>query len=246
MPEPIALDEVPGGETLFGDTADSVTPTKVLCPECDKEFMPSGINRHITMAHRGGVSNSSPGTKSKGSKVEIDIGIRWAQFQRGAALLVSFACSKCASVLVDDAEKDGAAIGQFCAKRPKLRKQVEGFLDTSDMLILVGTLGETAKTMAAHHSIGKRIGLNDFADDIAHDAHGGMQGIAQFMQSMSPEDRAQIIEQALGHMANGTGPTVPTFDDVVQPMSVPDIVMEDVPGAEPQPEVHADWTPTGA
>jgi hypothetical protein len=228
MPEPVALDELPQVEALFENVTEPDSREKVQCPECDREFLPSGIKRHITMAHRGGVGEStSTGSKGK-KKVEVDLAVSWAAFQRGAALMVSFACSKCASVLVADADKDGAAIGQFCASRPKLRKQLEGFLDTADMLILVGTLAETAKSMAAHHTIGRRIGLNDIADDISHDAShaGGMQGVAQFMQSMDPEARQQIIDGALDHMANG-GATMP--GNMEQPVTVPE----------------AEWNPSG-
>ena len=170
------------------------------------------------MTHRGGVSDSpTRSSGSKGSKVVIDVAERWAQFQRGAALMVSFACSQCASVLVTDADKDGKAIAEFCVNRPKLRKNVEKFLDTSDMLILVGTLGETARTMASHHDIGKRIGLAP-TEHTGHD-ESGMQGVAAFMASMSEEDRHAILDQAINHMANG---------------------------AEPQPEAQPDWTPSGA
>ena len=213
--EPLALDELPEAEPLFGEPADG----KVQCPECDKSFIPSGLKRHITMSHRGGVSDSAGGSTGKGkSKVVIDVAERWAQFQRGAALMVSFACSQCASVLVTDADKDGKAIAEFCVNRPKLRKNVEKFLDTSDMLILVGTLGETARTMASHHDIGRKIGLADTSEHMGHDATG-MQGVAAFMQSMSPEDRQAILDQALANMAG--------------------------PAPAPEPVMVPDWSPDG-
>lgn len=213
MPEPIALDEMPEAEPLFRD---SENPEKVQCPECDKSFLPNGLKRHVTMTHRGGVSDSATAPKGK-SKAAIDVAERWTQFQRGSALLVSFACNQCAAVLVADAEKDGKAIADFCVNRPKLRKNIEKFLDTSDMLILVGTLGETAKTMASHHAIGQRIGLSDTGEH-GHDA-SGMQGVANFMTSMSDEDRHAIMDQALNNMAGNT-----------EPIMVPEA---------------ADWSPSG-
>lgn len=218
--EPVALDEIPEAEPLFG--GDDAIDGRVQCPECDKTFKPSGLKRHITMTHRDGVSDTpSAGSKGK-SKVTIDVAQRWAEFQRGSALLISFACSQCAAVLVADAQTDGDAIAAFCTNRPKLRKNVEKFLDTSDMLILVGTLGGTARAMASHHSIGQRIGLPDESNH-SHDA-SGMQGVAQFMQSMSEEDRNAIIEGALATMANGGTP---------------------VTEAPTEPVIEEEWSPSG-
>src|SRR5579864_1981462 len=123
MPEPVALDELPGVEALFSDSGTATDPDKVQCPQCDRAFLPTGLKRHITMAHNGGVSDSTKAGTGK-KKVEIDLANSWAAFQRGAALMVSFACNQCATVLVNDADKDGQAIAQFCANRPKLRKQL--------------------------------------------------------------------------------------------------------------------------
>src|SRR5450759_1124278 len=98
MPEPIALDELPEAEPLFGsDSGDSIG--RVACPECGKTFLPTGIKRHITMSHRGGVSDTG-GTKTP--KQVVDLATRWAEFQRGSALLISFACGQCAAVWVGD------------------------------------------------------------------------------------------------------------------------------------------------
>lgn len=213
-PEPIALDELPDAAPLFGTAGSGDSIDKVQCPECDKSFLPTGIKRHITMAHRGGVSDTG-GTKSP--KTVIDMATRWAEFQRGSALLVSFACSQCAAVLVQDADTDGRAIADFCMKRPKLRKQVEQFLMASDMLILVGALGGTAQKMASHHSIGKRIGLTDTSHPGEHGQ--GMQGVAQFMKNMSEEDRNALLNGAIDHMADIT-PNEPAVTEEWSPSGV--------------------------
>jgi hypothetical protein len=223
MPEPIALDEIPDADSLFGnDTSDSVTTGKVQCPECERLFLPTGLKRHITMAHRDGVSDSSSSPK-KASKVVVDISDRWAQFQRGAALMVAFACSDCAAILVEDANEDGRAIAEFCSHRPKLRKNLETFLNASDAMILIGALGGTAKKMMEHHSIGQKIGLS--AINPEHMGHGnGMEGIAQFMQQLSEEDRNALLNDAFASMAatNGARPEP-------EPVKVPE----------------ADWSPSG-
>src|ERR1700677_4193589 len=137
MPDPVALDELPDSDGL-GDAPLGADPDtgKVPCPECDRWFLPTGIKRHITMTHRGGVSDS--GKSSAGKSKPLPLAIKWAGFQRGAALMVSFACTQCAMVLVQDADKDGQAIAAYCANRPKLTKQVNQLLDASDVMILVG------------------------------------------------------------------------------------------------------------
>jgi hypothetical protein len=210
MPEPIALDQIPDADPLFGsDKDDGTTGDKIQCPECEKSFMPSGIKRHITMAHRGGVSDGSNTSGPKQSRVVVDIAERWAQFQRGAGLMVAFGCSQCAAILVEDANTDGKAIAEFVSHKPKLRKKLETFLEASDAMILVGTLGNTAKKMAEHHSIGRKFGIGTV--NVDHVNHGsGMEGIAQFMQSLSEEDRNQLLNDAFQSMApNPTPPTTP-------------------------------------
>jgi hypothetical protein len=216
-PEPLALDEMPDAEPFvsvaeptFTDGADDLG--KVQCPECDKSFLPAGIKRHITMAHRGGISDGPTATKTSKPKSVVDIANRWAEFQRGAALMVSLACSQCAGVLVADAVTDGNAIAAFCSRKPKLKKQLETFLDSSDIIILVGALAGTAQKMAAHHSIGQRIGLGSTSTEADHThPEGSMQNIMDFMQNMDPDMRNELINSA--------------FDakQAAQPQSVPDM-----------------------
>lgn len=193
MAEPFALDDPPKADA--DDTATDVDG-KIQCPECDKHFKPSGLQRHITMAHRGGISDKPTGTPRANTKSAI-IETRWADFQRGAALLVSLACTQCANALAEDAEKDAIALAQYCQTKPKFRKQVEDFLSTADFLLLVGAFGGTAQKMVSHHSIAKRIpGITPTVNP-EHASHDPASRMMDFMSSMPPEQRHAMMDRAM-------------------------------------------------
>jgi hypothetical protein len=243
-PEMVQLDDMPDGDPGdLGADGDG----KVACPECDLRFMPTGIKRHITMTHRGGVSDGPSDPKTpKGTKSPV-LATRWKDFQLGAALLVSLACADCAKALSEDAEKDGEALAAFCISRPKLRKQIEQFLATADFMLLVGAFGGTAQKMISHHSIAKKMPLGMVKPTNAeHGAHDPMQRMASFMSSMPEEQRHKIFDQALGQYAKVTEAKPPAAAPEPVPFEhvpaekIAEQVVEATPvaGGEPAPEVH--------
>lgn len=204
MPEVVALDEMP--ESDPGELDSDIPAGSVPCPECGKFFKSRGLSRHLSSAH--GIEPERKQTA--GQKKAPALAIQWAEFQRGAALLISFACTGCAAVLVEDAEVDGVAIASFCEKRPKLRKQIEQALAGMDVMILVGALGGTAKKMVAHHSIGARIGLANQGH-----SHVPVQGNAEqkmmgFLSSMPEETRNALLNQVFNSMPTVSEPVIPT------------------------------------
>lgn len=229
MPEVIALDEVPDG--LGDDSLGSDVPAgTVPCPECGNYFKSRGLTRHMVNAH-GMEPPARPGRTpaDKGKAVE-KFALQWAEFQRGAALFVSFACTQCAAVLVEDAQRDGNAIAVFCETRPKLKKQIQQALGSMDIMIFVGALGETGRKMIAHHEIGKKIGL----PGPTHTHTGGRSAeekMLGFLTSMPEADRNMLLNQVFSGMATASSSepaaTTPTVT----------VVMDDEQGVPGQPPV---------
>ena len=189
MPELVPLDEQP-----LADPEN--TGGTVPCPECERAFSTeAGMKRHVTRTHNGAPSTGpSPSGVDKG-RVEKQLADRWSQFQIGCSTLIAMACVTCGKILAADAVQDGNAIATFASKRPKLRKQLESFLSSADFLILMGAVGQTAQKMIAHHSIGRRIGIGTgHAESSAHDVQGKL---ADYMSSLPPEARHQLLDQAL-------------------------------------------------
>lgn len=174
---------------------------KVSCPECQGRFKPSGLNRHITVTHGGTGAVSKPKKDANsGNKRGINIASTGAEFQRGVSLLVSMACSQCATALYQDAEKDWLAINEFCLSRPKLAKQVRDMLSVSDFMLLVGALGGTAQKMLSHHAIGNKLPMGMNGSE--HTQHNTQQAMAEFMLAIPVDERTKLIEQALSMAAN--------------------------------------------
>lgn len=226
-PEVVSLDEMP--DAAPGDDGGSEVEGKVPCPECGDYFKSRGLTRHLTSAH-GYAPKERASTSGSGKKTG-ELALRWAEFQRGAALFVSFACSQCAAVLVEDAAVDGEAIAVFCVNRPKLRKQIESALASMDVMILVGTLAGTAQKMAAHHSIGKRLGLPG-----SEHQHIGQQSAAEkmmdFMSTMPRDARQTLLDQVFDARAAASANA--TVDQAQQPTVV--VTLDDeAPGSEPAP-----------
>jgi hypothetical protein len=237
MPEMVQLDDIPDVEP--GDF--SAEDGRVPCPECTLTFKPSGIKRHITMTHRGGISDGVPttSTATKGTKSPV-LASRWKDFQLGAALLVSLACADCAKALSEDAEKDGEALAAFCISRPKLRKQIEQFLATADFMLLVGAFGGTAQKMISHHSIAKKLPFG-VATNPEHSANDPAQRMMQFMGSMPEEQRHKIFDQALKQAQRVAETAPPKQAPAPEPVAfehVPAQPVQATPaaGGEPMPE----------
>jgi uncharacterized C2H2 Zn-finger protein len=223
---PVLVDEMPDAGP--DDDLDADIPAgAVPCPECGDYFKSRGLSRHLNSAHGiEPVRKQSTGatTKVKGAALAL----QWAEFQRGAALFVSFACTACAAVLVEDADTDGVAIAAFCESRPKLRKQIQQALGGMDVMILVGALGGTARKMIAHHAIGARFGMGD-----GH-SHTPVEGGAQekllgFLSQMPEDSRNALLNQVFNTVASTNVPTTATATVTV----VHDD--EQVPGAPPSP-----------
>lgn len=233
MPEFVALDEAPA---LDDDAASSSLDDgdKVACPECGEPFSPRGIKRHITMSHRNGVPDSPRRNTPGRGRVEVNLALRWQEFQQGAALLVSLACGDCAKALVEDAAIDGAAVAAFCSNRPKLRKQLEDALASMDFMLLVGALAQTAMKMVSHHSVGKRIGLGSPDAATGGMSHGTQHNAAErmmgFLGSMPQEQRNELLNKVFE--ANRQAPQAPA------PAATPEYDFNDTAaaGAEPTPE----------
>lgn len=227
-PEPLLLDEMPAGDDPFGD--DISIAGKVPCPECGEYFKSRGLTRHLESAH--GVENPNKrsgniGNKSKGTAV---LAQQWAEFQRGASLFASFACSQCAAVLMEDAQKDGDAIAAFCEGRPKLKKQIQQALTGMDIMILVGALGETARKMVSHHEIGKKLGMP--GPQHTHAGGGSAQEkMMDFLTTMDPAARNTLLDQVFsGGAATASTPAAATPTVTV-------VMDDDVPGMPPTPRV---------
>lgn len=230
MPEFLPVDEMPGGVDPDAAELGSIDG-KIQCPECDKMFQPSGLKRHITMSHRGGVSEAGTSSAPKGnSKARVNIESRWADFQRGAAMLVSLACVQCAAALSEDAANDGKALAQFCEHRPKLRKQVEDFLSTADFILLVGAFGGTAQKMIGHHSIGKRIPGISTTPNTGHATHDPAERMMTFMGGLPPEQRHQMMDQVFEAQKHAA--------DVQRQAQAAESYESPGAGAEPTPNVE--------
>jgi hypothetical protein len=215
MPKRITLDDFPGGrapgeehipdddipletdisnEPSFASIPVTETPFdtlgKIQCDECGEWFSERGINRHRNTKH-GIVMTDSEKRNEKRSRSSENFATRWAEFQRGCALMVSFACSDCAAVLIEDADVDAKAIADYCSNRPKLRRQLESALSGMDLMILVGTLGGTGKKMVEHHEIGKRIGLRGTKEHT--EEHGAAERMMGFLSRLDPNARTEIL-----------------------------------------------------
>lgn len=173
---------------------------KVPCPECGNRYMPGGLKRHITVSHGNGQVANAP--KSGGTKRGIDIAVTGKKFQQSASLLVAMACTKCATILYNDAENDWQAISEFCSDRPKLRKQVQDMLSISDFMLLIGALGGTAQKMVAHHSIGAKLPFGFANEDGPHDGHDPKADMAAFIMAIPEEERNALINEALNNYAS--------------------------------------------
>lgn len=227
MAEPFALDDPPTADADEQEAVDG----KIQCPECDRTFKPNGLQRHITMVHRGGVGTTGSGA-NKPSRSTALIETRWADFQRGVALLVSLACTQCAAALSEDANTDAIALAQYCSNKPKLKKQVEDFLTTADFLLLVGAFGGTAQKMLAHHSIGKRIpGIAPVTNTDEHSGHDPAARMMDFMAAMPEEQRNQIMNRAMEARRQQAEQTA---NYQQQEQSV--VVNDNGAGAEPPPD----------
>lgn len=196
MPNVIGLDESPLGD-------DTSLSGEYGCPECTRAFTTeAGRKRHLTRTHNAApstVSHSASASK-RGDAIEETLATRWSQFQVGCSVLVAIACVTCGTVLLNDAQKDAKAIAAFAVKRPKLRKQLESFLASADLLVLVAVLGNTAKEMASHHAIGARFGMGP-GHAKGSTAHSAQERMLQFMSNMPAEARHKIIDQAIHSQA---------------------------------------------
>lgn len=221
MPEVIGLDEVPTGS---GDDLGSDVPAgSVPCPECGQFFKSRGLTRHMVQAH--GMQAPVRRNVADTGKATVKLANQWAEFQRGAALFISFACADCATVIIEDAQTDGDAIAAFCETRPKLKKQIQQALSGMDVMILVGALGGTARKMIAHHEFGKRIGLPG-----PQHSHAGGQSAQEkmlsFLTTMPEADRNTLLNQVFNGMATANAPAAPTPTVTV-------VMDDDAPGQPP-------------
>lgn len=196
-PVVVALDDVPSADD--NDLGSDVPAGAVPCPECGNYYKSRGLTRHMVQAH-GMEPPSRSGVAPDKGKSTVKLAQRWAEFQRGAALLISFACVQCAAAIVEDAAQDGEAIASFCENRPKLKKQVEQALSGMDLMILVGALGGTARKCMSHHEIGKKIGL---AGPHTHTMERGSpeEQVMSFLTSIPEVDRNQLLNQVFSGMA---------------------------------------------
>lgn len=198
-PEVIGLDEMPTEEE--GQLDSDIAAGTVPCPECGNYYKSRGLTRHMVNSHgmeppAGSRAGTGGNTKGKGTAA---LASKWAEFQRGAALLVSFGCTSCAGVLVEDAQKDGDAIATFCENRPKLRKQLQQALDGMDLMLLIAALGGTAQKMVSHHAIGAKIGLGD-GHTHNDNAGGPQERVMSFLSGMDEDSRNALINGAFDQM----------------------------------------------
>jgi hypothetical protein len=232
MPEFVALDEVPGA-TGDSDIGSDIPAGSIACPECGEYFKSRGLTRHMVQTH--GMQPPARRTPGTPERSNTKLATQWAEFQRGAALFISFACSECAAVIVEDAERDGIAIAAFCENRPKLKKQIQQALTGMDVMILVGALGETARKCMAHHEIGKKIGLPG-----PQHSHAGGQSAQEKMLSfltMMPEaDRNMLLNRVFTQMSDANASS---SAPAAAPTTVT-VVMDDenTPGAPPPPDMR--------
>jgi hypothetical protein len=226
-PEVIGLDEVPTDDDLsLGSDVPSGT---VPCPECGSYFKSKGLTRHRVNAHGVEPPARSGGTPADKGKATQKFAMQWAEFQRGAALFVSFACTDCAAVLVEDAQRDGEAIAVFCETRPKLKKQIQQALTGMDIMILVGALGETGRKMISHHEIGKKLGM----PGPQHTHSGGdsaQEKMMNFLVKMPEEDRNMLLNQVFSGMAANGSSNAPAAAPVAVTVVLDD---EETPGQPP-------------
>lgn len=236
---PVLVDEIPiaePGEEDFTEVAAGLVP----CPECGEYFKSArgGLTRHRRSSH--GVEPEGSRSSPKAAKNSTaTLAVRWAEFQRGSALFISFACSQCAAVLVEDAQTDAEAIAQFCERRPKLRKQIEQVLGGMDVMILVGALGQTAQKMLAHHSIGQRLGLP--GSNQQHSAeHGAQEKMMSFLTNLDPDARHQLIDQVFTARDSATANSSVDVQTPVVVTVEPNATNGEttVPGMPPEPSAN--------
>lgn len=229
-PEIVGLDEVPDpseDERLGSDIPANAVP----CPECGEYFKSRGLTRHRVQTH-GVTPPVRQGTAAASKTAAPKLAVQWAEFQRGAALFISFACAQCAAVIVEDADTDGIAIAAFCENRPKLRRQIQNALSGMDVMILVGALGGTARKMMAHHEIGKKIGLP--GPSHSHAGQSAQEKMLSFLTQMPESDRNLLLNQVFNGMATAS----PSSSGPVAESTRVTVVMDDenTPGAPPPPE----------
>lgn len=231
MPEMVSLDEMPTAEE--GDLDSDVPSGTVPCPECGNFYKSRGLTRHMVNAHgmEPPAGRTPSSTKGRGAAA---LATKWAEFQRGAALLVSFACTNCAAVLVEDAQKDGDAIAAFCEGRPKLRKQLQQALDGMDLMLLVAALGGTAQKMVSHHAIGAKIGLGD-GHTHNDNAGGPQERVMSFLSGMDEDSRNALINGAFDQMRAHTQTATATTTEPAQATVQRTVVVHDdeTPGQPP-------------
>lgn len=197
-------------DTLPEGAVDVEDDGKVACPECGGRYKPGGIKRHITVAH-GGTGMDVPGDDKPPAGRRGSIAEKGAQFQRSASFLVSMACSRCGTVLYEDAKDDWSAIDDFCQGKPQLRKQVLAFLNSADFILLVGALGTTTRKMIGHHSIGQRLSfgavpmgpISENGSEAEHSTHDPLVEMAKFMQGLPEDELNTILQTAISQMAGG-------------------------------------------
>lgn len=217
----VALDDVPSADD--NDLGSDVPADAVACPECGNYYKSRGLTRHMVQAH-GATPPSRSGIAAP--KQTIKLAVRWAEFQRGAALFVAFACTQCAAIIVEDAVKDGEAIAAFCENRPKLKKQIEQALAGMDIMILVGALGETGRKMIAHHEIGKKMGMAGPQHN--HPRGSAEEQMMRFLTDIPEADRNLLLNQVFNQMATAS----PSAPAAAAPTVT--VVMDDeVPGQPP-------------
>lgn len=230
MPIVVPLDDVPTDDS-DNDLGSDIPADAIACPECGNYYKRRGLTRHMVQAH--GMESPSRSGSVATPKQGPKLAQRWAEFQRGAALLVSFACVQCAAVLVEDAQQDGDAIAAFCENRPKLRKQIEQALSGMDVMILVGALGATGRKMIAHHDIGKKLGLGDGHTHTV-ERGGPQEQVMAFLTSIPEADRNLMLNQIFNQMATAKAPAAATpkvtvvMDDEAAAGAPPVVVPEDL------------------
>lgn len=219
-----------------GELDGDIPAGAVPCPECGEYFKSRGLSRHLNSAHGIEPERKQASRAGSGKGIET-LALQWAEFQRGAALFISFACTGCAAVLVEDAETDGRAIAAYCEHKPKLRKQIMQALNGMDVMILVGALGGTARKMIAHHSIGARLGM---VPDHAHApvAGGAQEKMMGFLTQMDPNARTELLNKVFSQMAEQQQPATATASSpatATQPVTVRE--NSTAPGSEPAPDL---------
>jgi hypothetical protein len=197
------------------------------------------------MSHRGGVSDGTSGGSTKRVSTvgaEDKLAQRWAQFQLGISMPVSLACSRCALALAEDADVDGKAIAAYCMNKPKLKKQLDDFLASTDFIMLIGALGGTAQKMVSHHSIAKKLPFGmagtpaeQQQEAEQHQGHNPTEQMMQYMSGLPDEQRHKLMDSAIDHARKiaEQGAATARAQEAARQMAQPIAV-----GEEPVPDVE--------